>query len=130
MRKTLVLILIVLGSALLLSACGKSGADDPAKTVEAYWKALVAQDSAQLSNLSCAAFEADAQNTLESFKSVAVTLNDMACTTTSTSGNAASVTCKGTIVASYGAENMTINLADFSYSAEKEGGEWRMCGTE
>ena len=130
MRKSFLLLLLLLVSALLISACSNSGADQPAKAVEAYWQALAAQDSARVSTLTCAAFETDTLNTLESFKSVAVTLNDLVCTTDSTSGDNAKVSCTGTIVASYGAENLTINLADFSYSALKEGGEWRMCGTE
>jgi len=28
------------------------------------------------------------------------------------------------------AEILTINLADRAYAAVKEGGDWRMCGTE
>ncbi len=129
MRKILILCLISV-SALLLSACSGSSADEPAKTVEAYWKALAAQDSAQVSSLSCAAYETEALNTLESFKSVAVTLNDLACSSTSTTDTSASVSCKGTFVASYGTEKMTLNLADRTYAAVKEGGEWRMCGAE
>ena len=130
MRKILILSLLLAFSLPLLAACKSSTADEPAMAVEAYWQALVAQDSAKLSTLSCASYETEALNTLESFKSVAVTLNDLVCTTDSTSGDTAKVSCTGSIVASYGAENMTINLADFSYSAVKEGGEWRMCGTE
>ena len=133
MRKSLLyftLAALILLAVIALNACSPSKSDEPAQAVTAYWQALVAQDSARLSSLSCAAYEAEAQNTLESFKSVAVKLNDLACSTTSTSGDSAAVHCTGTIVASYGAENLTINLADRDYAAVKEGGEWLMCGAK
>ena len=38
------------------------------------------------------------------------------------------VGCTGTIVANYGNEVLEINLADQTYKAAFEGGEWRMCG--
>lgn len=130
MRKSIWLLFLALLTVFLLAACGSSSADDPAKAVEAYWQALVAQDSAQVSNLSCAAFESEALNTFESFKSVAVKLSDLACSSSATSDTTASVKCTGSLVASYGTENLTINLADRTYSALKEGGAWRMCGAE
>lgn len=128
MRKASLLLLLLLFSISLLTACSSSKSDEPARAVEAYWQALVAQDSARLSSLSCAAYAPEAQNTLESFKSVTVKLNDLACSSTSKSGSDATVHCTGTIVASYGAEDLTINLADRDYSSVKEGGEWLMCG--
>ena len=130
LRKILLLCLLITVSALILAACTGSSADEPAKTVEAYWQALAAQDSAQVSSLSCATYETEALNTLESFKSVAVTLNDLTCSSTSTTDTSASISCKGTFVASYGTEKLTLNLADRTYAAVKEGGEWRMCGAE
>ena len=131
MRKSILFLsLILILTGVLLAACGQSSAGEPAKTVEAYWQALVAKDSAALSNLSCVDFEQEALTTMDSFNAVSVTLNDLACTTTSTEGDAAVVDCTGTIVASYGTENLTINLADHSYSAVKEGGDWRMCGAK
>ena len=128
MHKTFPLFLLFLISIPFLTACSSSNSDEPARAVEAFWQALVAQDSARLSSLSCAAYATDAQNTLESFKSVTVKLNDLACSSTSTSASEATVHCTGTIVASYGAEYLTINLADRDYTAVKEGGEWLMCG--
>lgn len=130
MRKFIIPGLLLLLSVLLLAACTSTNSDEPAKAVEAYWQALVAQDSARLSSLSCKDYEAEALNTLESFKSVSTTLNDLACTTDSKSDSSAAVKCSGTIVASYGTENLTINLADRSYSAVKEGGAWLMCGAQ
>ncbi|MBA4375951.1 MAG: hypothetical protein C0401_07245 [Anaerolinea sp.] len=124
----LIPIMILLATG-LLAACGKSSASDPAKAVEDYWQALVAKDSARLSSLSCAAYESTALTTLESFQSVDVALNDLACTA-APSGDSSAVTCAGNIVASYGSEDLVIDLSERTYSAVKEGGDWRMCGEQ
>ncbi len=127
-RSTFLLALAV-GILFTLSACAKS-ADDPAAAAAAYWQALAGKDSAQLSSLSCADFEAEAQNTFDSFQSVEVKLNDLSCQVSSQQGDNAVVDCSGTFVASYGAEDLTINLADHSYNIVKENGDWRMCGAK
>jgi hypothetical protein len=130
MRKFVLSGFLLLAGILFLAACSSSKTDEPARAVEAYWQALAAQDSARLSSLTCKDYEAEALNTLESFKSVKTTLNDLVCSTTSSAGSSAAVKCSGTIVASYGSENLTINLADRSYSAVNEGGAWLMCGAK
>lgn len=131
MRKfrTIFLLALAVGILFSLSACANS-ADDPAAAAAAYWQALADKDSAQISSLTCADFEAEAQNTFDSFSSVAVKLNDLSCKVNSQDGDAATVDCSGTFVASYGTENLTIDLADHSYSVVKEGGDWRMCGAK
>lgn len=131
MRKFRPIFLLALAVGILfsLSACANS-ADDPAAAAAAYWQALADKDSAQISSLTCADFEAEAQNTFDSFSSVAVELNDLSCKVNSQDGDTATVDCSGTFVASYGAENLTIDLADHSYSVVKEGGDWRMCGAK
>ncbi len=131
MRKFRPIFLLALAVGILfsLSACANS-ADDPAAAAAAYWQALADKDSAQISSLTCADFEAEAQNTFDSFSSVAVELNDLTCKVNSQDGDTATVDCSGTFVASYGTENLTIDLADHSYSVVKEGGDWRMCGAK
>jgi hypothetical protein len=131
MRKFRPIFLLALAVGILfsLSACANS-ADDPAAAAAAYWQALADKDSAQISSLTCADFEAEAQNTFDSFSSVAVELNDLSCKVNSQDGDTATVDCSGTFVASYGTENLTIDLADHSYSVVKEGGDWRMCGAK
>lgn len=131
MRKFRPIFLLALAVGILfsLSACANS-ADDPAAAAAAYWQALADKDSAQISSLTCADFEAEAQNTFDSFSSVAVKLNDLSCKVNSQDGDTATVDCSGTFVASYGTENLTIDLADHSYSVVKEGGDWRMCGAK
>ena len=91
---------------------------------------MVAKDAAQISNLSCAAYEEESLTTLESFNAVETKLKDLACSVTSESGDTASVTCTGSIIASYGAEDLVIDLSQRSYIVKKEGGDWRVCGAE
>jgi hypothetical protein len=122
------LILLMLVAGVVLSACKPTPADDPASAIENYWKALVAKDSARLSGLSCAAFELEALTTLDSFKSVEVKVENLACNAADKNDTSATVKCSGKITASYGAENLVIDLSARTYSAVEESGDWRMCG--
>ncbi len=122
-----ILLVVVISAVVLLSACATSGPD---KAVSSFWQALVANDTAQVSSLSCAAYEPEALTTLESFNAVETRLENLACTVNSQDGDTASVSCTGSIIATYGAEDMTIDLSARSYTAKKEGGDWRMCGAE
>lgn len=123
---------IFIGSILLalLFLAGCTASAGPADAMAAYWQALIAKDGAQISSLSCATFEEEAMVTLESFNSVEIKLKDLACAVNSESGDTASVTCNGSIIASYGAEDLVIDLSQRSYSVKKEGGDWRVCGAE
>jgi hypothetical protein len=127
MRHKKILLVAIIFFVFLLSACAASGPD---KAIAAFWQALVAKDAAQVSSLSCAAYELEAQNTLESFNAVEIKLKDLACTVNSQEGDTASVSCTGSIVATYGTEDMSIDLSTRAYTAKKEGGDWRMCGAE
>jgi ABC-type glycerol-3-phosphate transport system substrate-binding protein len=123
-----ILLCIFLISAILLTACGATSADAPAKTVEAYWQSMAAQNANQMSSLTCSDYQATALNNLASFQSVKLVLKDLKCTTTSSTDTAADVTCKGTLVATYGTENSEIDLSANTYSVVKQGGDWLMCG--
>ena len=128
MKKTMILFtLTLLTGILLLTACNTSGPDT---AVAAFWQALVEKDSAQVSSLSCAAYEPEALTTLESFNAVETKLEDLVCTVNTQDGDTASVSCTGSIIATYGAEDMVIDLSARSYTAKKESGDWRMCGVE
>ncbi len=121
-------LVIVASLGLLLAACSQGGSS-PATVVEEYLAALVARDDVAAVNLSCAAWEANAEVEGASFEGVEVTLEDVACTVTEESGETATVSCTGLIVFSYaGGENEQIDLSSRNYSVVLEGGEWRMCG--
>jgi hypothetical protein len=59
---------------------------------------------------------------------VTITLEELSCQEDQVIGEFTLVQCTGTIVANYGNEILEINLADQTYQAVFEGGEWRMCG--
>jgi hypothetical protein len=110
-----------------LSSCG-GDSDGAARAVEAYLQALVNKDPERIATLACADWEADARTELESFTAVTVTLQDAACQETGADGDITLVSCTGKITANYGNEVLEINLADRTFQAAYEGGEWRMCG--
>ena len=119
-----------LAALLLLSACqGAAGSQGAAQVVEAYFQALVAKDANQMINLSCAAWEASAKQEYDSFAAVETRLEDAACQAGEQDGEYNLVTCSGKIIASYGAEDLEIDLGERTYQTVQEGGEWRMCGS-
>lgn len=126
-NKNLFVLVIVILAAFALTACAAQS-DAPAAAAEAYWQALAAKDSATLTNLSCAAHESTALTTLDSVMSNEVKLQDLKCTTSESGTDAATVTCSGAMVISYGAEDLSINLGMVPYNLVREGGDWRMCG--
>lgn len=117
--------------ALVLAACSSTASteSDPAQAVQAYLTAMVANETAKLPQLVCPAFEADARTDFDSFGAISdAKLDGMDCSTASTSGDSAVVTCKGQITYVYNGENDAQNLGDDSYSVQKVDGVWTMCG--
>lgn len=112
---------------LALAACS-SGVIGPAGAVEGYFKALVGKDSVKAISLSCAEWESSAQIDSDTFAIYPATLENLSCKEVSRSGDSADVTCTGKAILDYNGEKQEINLADRTYQARREGGEWRMCG--
>ena len=112
-----------------LSACNtvNSAAGAPA-AVEGYLQALVAKDENQMINLSCAAWEAQAKQEFNSFSAVELKLENLECQETGQQGEYALVSCSGSMIASYGAEDLQIDVAERNYQLIQEGGDWRVCG--
>ena len=128
MIKPMRIFMLILLVSLTLTACSGSKADAPAAVVEAFWQAMAAKDSAQLSSLSCADYESTALTTLDSFQSVDLELKDIQCTSSSITEENAEVTCKGSLNASYGAEDFSFDLSASTYLVVNQGGNWLMCG--
>lgn len=127
MKKS-VLILMLL-SLILLTACSKKADDsEAAKPVEAFYNAIVTQNRDRISSIACADWEKDALREVDAFMGVKSELKDFSCTVSSQSQNEASVTCKGSIAASYGTEITDFPLENRSHKVIKEQGEWRFCG--
>ena len=127
MRKTLLILFIVLTANLLLIACA-SNTDAPAKAVEDYLNALVEKDVDRLSTLVCGDWEEDALIELDSFQAVTARLEGAACTQTGTDGETALVDCTGSIIASYNDEDQELDLSVRTYQVTQEGGDWLVCG--
>jgi hypothetical protein len=128
MRRILPVFIIVIILSTLLSACAAGAAGGAPAAIEAYLQALVAEDSAKLTSLSCAAWEEQARLEVDSFQGVKASLDGAVCTETGKEGDASLVTCEGKIVATYNNENQELPLNTRTYKAVQEGGEWRMCG--
>jgi hypothetical protein len=121
--------ILFLVCASMLSACSNAGSvTDAASAIDAYNQALVSKDANQLSDLSCKAWEADAQNELASFAAVTAQIENSNCQVSGKDGNYTLVACTGKIVANYNGENQEIDLSQRTYRAIQEDGQWRMCG--
>ena len=114
---------------LALSACngagGSAGAPD---AVQGYFQALVDKDENRMINLSCAAWEAQARQEYNSFAAVELKLENLECQEAGQAGDYTLIACSGVMIASYGAEDLEIDVAERNYRAIQESGEWRMCG--
>jgi hypothetical protein len=114
---------------LFLASCNSSGKNDgSAIAIETYLQALVERDFNKMVNSSCTAWEAQAKVEFDSFSAVKLELNDLVCEESGRIDNDKLISCSGSIVANYGAEDLKINIADRMYRVVQEGGEWRMCG--
>jgi hypothetical protein len=122
--KNLLLILIIL--IFLVSACN-SAIKDPSIIVQNYLNALVKKDQAMLISLSCKEWEIDAQKELDSFMNVGMSLEGVACNTTSQSASIASVVCQGNIQMTYDNEIQKIDLSKRIYQLGLENNDWRVC---
>lgn len=119
----LALALVITG---LLAACG-SAKHPAAVTVEDYLRALVDKDEVRLVSLVCPDFEEQALLEFDSFSLVKTSLEGLDCQAEVQDG-AASVTCQGKILATYGTENQQFDLGERVYQVEEKGGDWLICG--
>jgi len=125
-RKLVLLILIATSS--ILTSCGSSSTDAPAKSVEDYLNTLVAKDADRLPTLVCGEWEEDALIELDSLQAVSARLEDVSCTQTGADGNVALVNCTGNIVLTYDTEDQNIDLSIVTYQVIEESGDWLVCG--
>ena len=114
--------------AFMIVTCQKSQDSGASSVVGDYFKALVAKDANQAVNLSCTAWEEQAQIDADTFAINPATAENIQCTTAGGAGDATLVTCTGKLVLDYNGEEQEIDLADRTYRVVQEGGEWRMCG--
>jgi hypothetical protein len=132
-RNTVLFTDIILGVAAslllagLLYACGPSK-HPAAAAVESYLRALVDKDEARFVGLTCKEYEADSLLQFDAFNLVKTRLEGLKCQAQDTGEAAASVTCQGQIIASYGAEDQQFDLSGRKFQVRKEGSDWLVCG--
>ena len=80
--------------------------------------------------LSCSDWEAQARLEFDSFAAVEVKLEEVDCQEGEQVGEYTLINCTGRIVASYGAEDLIIDLPERAFRVVHQGGEPRMCGYE
>ena len=123
-----IIIVVMLGFSIILSACGAGNTNSAAAAVEGYITALAAKDEATLIPLSCADWEDDALIELDSFALVEVTVDGMSCTESGTDGDITLVDCTGTMNMSYNGEPQSLDLSTRTYEVIEQSGDWLICG--
>jgi hypothetical protein len=123
--RQIILLLIIVVTA----GCSSGDSTNQASSaISAYLQALAAKDVNQMIALSCASWEPQARLEFDSFGAVGIALEDLNCQDSGDEGEARLVSCTGQIIASYGTEDLIIDLSERTYRAQNEAGEWRMCG--
>jgi len=128
MKKFFPVVILLSALALLLSSCGSTPSDPAAQAVENYINALVNKDSAKISTLSCADWEASAQLEFDSLQAVKTRLEGLTCTVGGTDGVTSQVNCQGKILATYNNEDQEIDLSVRTYLVVQQAGEYLVCG--
>ncbi len=126
---------LLLGIAASLLMGGLLMACRPSKhlavaAVETYLQALVNKDESGLTAATCKDSEADALLELDSYGLVKTRLEGLKCQAQDTGSGTANVTCQGKIIATYGAENQQFDLSGRTYTVQKDGGDWLVCGQQ
>jgi hypothetical protein len=114
--------------ALVFLAACSSGKPPAVQSVEALVQALVAKDEASYLAHTCPDFEDVALLEYDSFSLVETRLEGLSCQVVEEQGDQAKVVCQGHIIASYGAEDQTIELSERTYQVVNHSGEWLVCG--
>lgn len=117
---------VIIGS--IVSGCADQETDNASLAVERYLGALVARDLNSMIAASCSDWEADARVEFDSFNAVSLQLENLQCRQTRGQDEFALVTCTGSLIANYGAEQLEIDVANRTFRVINQGGEWRMCG--
>lgn len=126
-----IIIAAMLGLSILLSACtSSSNSTGAVDAVEGYVNALVSNDEASISSLSCADWESSALTELDSLQAVTASLEGLSCQQSGTDGDIALVDCEGKMILSYNGEDQELDLSNRTYQVVEEGGNWLVCGTQ
>lgn len=103
-----------------------SSTDSPETVMYSYLLARVAGDVGKMQTLSCASWDGQAAIQAQSFRAMNASLENVACSTTSTQDTTATVFCNGSILTEYNGQTRSWTLG--AYRMVIEAGAWRMCG--
>ena len=110
-----------------LSACAPP--QTPASiTVESFLQTLADKDESLMLSHICADYEFDALLEFDALAQVETELKDVSCQQVDTDGDAALVTCSGSIVSNYGSELFSYDLTGRTYRVIAGGENWLVCG--
>jgi hypothetical protein len=113
---------LILPLFLFLAACsGEAAGTGAGDVVEDYLEAKVAGNADAISGLICSEMSDNVNREAASFANVEAHIEGMQCT-----ANGDTVTCTGTIIALYGADERQFPLG--SYRVVQEEGQWKWCG--
>ncbi len=96
--------------------------------VNAYYQAILAQNSDQLKSVTCPDFLETAQTELDSFQGVKMEMQGFSCQEAGKEGANTLVKCAGKIVATYGSQKMDFPISDRVHKVQNQGGAWKVCG--
>ena len=122
------ILLMILLITVSLAGCTGAQSGGAERAVVNYYQALVDRDINKLIDSSCADWESQARTDFNAFTAVKLELSNLQCRTIGNDGEMQLVSCTGSIIANYGAEDQEIDIADRTYQVIKEAGNWRMCG--
>lgn len=120
------LLIIVL---VFLSGCAKADVA-AARIVEQYITAMVEGNVDLMTPLVCSEFEDQAASDADAFIGVSAELSEMECNKSGSDVDTDLVECSGTIIATYGNEQQTFDLAGPVYRVIQQGGNWLICGRQ
>jgi hypothetical protein len=114
----------------MLTACSGGSDGASAKVVEQYLAAMVSGNTDQMTQLVCKEFEEQAAGDVDAFIGVTAELSEMSCAKTGSDGEVDLVGCTGSILATYGNEQQTFDLAGPVYRVIEQSGSWLICGRQ
>jgi hypothetical protein len=119
---------VVLALLILFSLAACSSQNPAVTAVENYLTALVDKNEATFVALTCPDYETDALLEFDAFSLVETKLEGPDCSLIGEEDGTALVSCQGRIVATYGNEDQTFELAERIFIVEDLDGDWLICG--
>ena len=127
MKKVLLILLPIILTMLLVSACASQPAGDPASATMDYLAALSSQDKPAVLASVCKQWEEQASLEVDALLSVGSTLKDASCQVVGEDGDQKLVQCNGQLELTYSDEVRSIDLSLRTYAMAWEDGKWRVC---